>query len=232
MMERTIQITNSDLARLEKLLEGGRRSSQRDLAHLESLRVELERAEIVEDSEVPSDVITMHSRILVQDLTTGGNIIYTLVYPNEADLSLNKVSVLAPIGTAFLGYRTGDIIAWNMPGGTRRFLVKDVLFQPEASRKTVASAPRDVSRPSTESQDFIDRAGVWPPGTHVRLLKEDHRRSGEFGKVVAALRNPSGQPSSQWYDIRFGDGHFGRFPAKYLEAISMVPADETLALAA
>jgi regulator of nucleoside diphosphate kinase len=117
--------------------------------HLESLAAELERAEIVEDAEIPSDVITMHSRVLVQDLTTGAYRIYTLVFPNEADLVLDKVSVLAPIGTALLGYRTGDIIAWNMPGGTRRLFVKDVLFQPEASGEPVLGANRSASRSSS-----------------------------------------------------------------------------------
>ena len=136
------------MTKLEKLLKAHRRGPGRDLAHLESLRVELERAEIVEDTEIPADVITMHSRVLVQDLTTGRNSIYILVFPNEANLSLNKVSVLAPIGTALLGYRTGDIIEWNMPGGTRRFFVRDVLYQPEASGETVLEVRPSGSRSS------------------------------------------------------------------------------------
>ena len=145
MTERTIRITNSDLTKLETLIEGRRRSSGRDLVHLESLAAELERAEIVEDAKIPSDVITMHSRVLVQDLGTGAHRIYTLVFPNEADLALDKVSVLAPLGTALLGYRTNDIIAWNMPGGTRRLFVKEVLFQPEASGENSLEANRDTA---------------------------------------------------------------------------------------
>ena len=127
------------MTKLEKLLEMRRRSSGRDLVHLESLRGELERAEIVEDTDIPADVITMHSRVLVQDMKTGQNSIYILVFPNEANLSLERVSVLAPIGTALLGHRVGDIIEWNMPRGTRRFFVREV-HQPEASGETVPRA--------------------------------------------------------------------------------------------
>jgi regulator of nucleoside diphosphate kinase len=120
----------------------------RDREHLESLRAELERAEIVEDTDIPADVITMHSRVLVQDMKTGQNSIYILVFPNEANVSPDKVSVLAPIGTALLGYRVGDVIEWNMLGGTRRFFVRDVLYQPEASGDTVPRAGPNGSKSS------------------------------------------------------------------------------------
>jgi regulator of nucleoside diphosphate kinase len=148
LMTGRIRITRSDIAKLETLLKARRHGFGRDRGHLESLKAELERAEIVEDAEIPADVITMHSRVLVQDVLTGQNSIYILVFPNEADLSLNKVSVLVPIGTALLGYQAGDIIEWNMPGGIRRFFVKDVLYQPEASGETASRARAEGLRSS------------------------------------------------------------------------------------
>ena len=155
MTEPTILITHSDVTKLDKLLKTRRRSSGRDLEHLERLRAELERAELVEDTEIPADVITINSRVLVQDLETGQNSIYILVFPNEADQSLNKVSVLAPIGTALLGYRAGDIIEWDTPDGTtRRLFVREVLYQPEAARESVLRA---ASSPSTLTGERVLR---------------------------------------------------------------------------
>ena len=148
MTERTILVTHSDVTKLEKLLKTRRRSSGRDLEHLESLAAELRRAEVVEDTEIPAEVITINSRVLVQDLETGQNFIHVLVFPNEADMSLNKVSVLSRIGMALLGYRTGNIIEWDTPGGTRRLFVREVLYQPEAAGESVLGA---VSTPSTLS---------------------------------------------------------------------------------
>jgi hypothetical protein len=59
--------------------------------------------------------------------------VYTLVFPNEADIEQNRISVLAPIGIAMLGYRVGDILEWPVPSGLSRLKVKEVLYQPEAS---------------------------------------------------------------------------------------------------
>jgi len=59
--------------------------------------------------------------------------VYTLVFPSDADLKNGKLSVLAPIGTALLGYRQGDIFNWKVPGGTMKIKVLEILYQPEAS---------------------------------------------------------------------------------------------------
>jgi regulator of nucleoside diphosphate kinase len=58
--------------------------------------------------------------------------VYTVVFPSEADLAARRISVLAPVGTALIGYRAGDVIEWATPGGTRRLQIEAVLFQPEA----------------------------------------------------------------------------------------------------
>jgi regulator of nucleoside diphosphate kinase len=59
--------------------------------------------------------------------------VFTLVFPAEADLKQEKLSVLAPIGTAILGFKTGDEINWNVPDGSRLIKVLEVIYQPEAS---------------------------------------------------------------------------------------------------
>jgi regulator of nucleoside diphosphate kinase len=75
----------------------------------------------------------MQSRVRVRDLGSGQDTVYTLVFPREADVNAGRLSVLAPIGTALLGYRQGDEIEWPVPGGLRRLKVMKVLFQPEAA---------------------------------------------------------------------------------------------------
>ncbi|HOQ29406.1 MAG TPA: GreA/GreB family elongation factor, partial [Armatimonadota bacterium] len=82
----------------------------------------------------PPDVITMDSQVQLEDLDTGQEMVCTLVFPEDADASQGKISVLAPIGMAMLGYRVGDVFEWQVPSRKRRLLVKAVLYQPEASR--------------------------------------------------------------------------------------------------
>jgi len=75
----------------------------------------------------------MNSRVRLRDLRTGECETHTLVYPEAADLELGKLSVLAPLGTALLGSRTGEVIEFDTPGGVRRLKVERVLYQPEAA---------------------------------------------------------------------------------------------------
>jgi regulator of nucleoside diphosphate kinase len=101
--------------------------------HLKGLEAELNRSKRVAGDKVPPDVITMHSRAHLIDLESGEELIYTLVFPHEADIRQDKISVLAPIGTAMLGYRVGDVFEWPVPDGLRRLQVKGMLYQPEAA---------------------------------------------------------------------------------------------------
>jgi regulator of nucleoside diphosphate kinase len=136
MSNRTIYITTHDMEQLKKLLGEEKNRLGYDNGrggHLKGLEAELSRGTCVASHMVPPDVITMHSKAHLIDLDTGEDLIYTLVFPNEADIRQNKISVLAPIGTAMLGYRVGNMFEWPVPDGVRRLQVKGVLYQPEAT---------------------------------------------------------------------------------------------------
>jgi regulator of nucleoside diphosphate kinase len=133
MEERMIYITEYDLKRLRELIQEAKWMDRRKNQYLDSLDAELSRGKVVASSEVPSDVVTMNSQVSLIDLDTHEEMVYTLVFPQEADVSQNRISVLAPIGTAMLGYRVGDVFTWDVPDGVRRLQVKEILYQPEAS---------------------------------------------------------------------------------------------------
>ena len=125
MRDHSIVITESDAVRLRELLAARVRAG-RDQDHLHDLAAELERAFITESDEVPADVITMHTRVRVLDLVSGERSELVLVLPRESDPSAGRISVLAPLGTALLGYRAGDEVEWLMPGGLRRLRIEKV----------------------------------------------------------------------------------------------------------
>ena len=132
MKNRTIFVTHEDMRRLTDLVESAERISSRDLPHLRMLKKELERAEVVPSAELPADVVTMNSRVRVRDMDSGRESTYALVFPRDADVAQGRISVLAPIGTAIIGYRAGDVIEWEVPAGEKRFKVEEVLYQPRA----------------------------------------------------------------------------------------------------
>ncbi len=131
MTRRKIIITAEDFQRLEALLASnfGRVANVRE--RLQELRVELNRAQVVPQDEVPENVVIMNSVVTLRDRDTDEIETYTLVYPDSADIANYKLSVLAPIGTAILGYRVGDELRWRVPDGWRRLKVEHIVFQPE-----------------------------------------------------------------------------------------------------
>ena len=147
MRNHPIVVTESDAARLRGLLATPARA-ERDRHHLQELLMELERAVIVKPNEVPRDVITMQARVRVQDLTSGERRDLMLVLPTEADVSAQRISVLAPLGTALLGYREGDVVEWVMPGGLRHIRVERVRQPAESDLRASPGLPRSAEQPS------------------------------------------------------------------------------------
>ena len=135
MEQRDIFITEFDLSRLTELLEVGLtfRGSKTKSQHLDVLKDELDWAHIVLPKDIPPDVVTMNSRVRLSDMNKGDDLVYTLVFPRDANAAEGKISILAPVGTAILGFRVGDIIEWQVPAGIRKLKIEEILYQPEAA---------------------------------------------------------------------------------------------------
>ncbi len=131
MTQRTLIISVADRRRLKALIDSARADCRVREDYLTALEAEVRRARVVPAGQVPADVITMNSVVRLHDLDSGETEVYELVYPADADLALDRISVLAPVGTAILGYRAGDVIEWPVPAGLRRLRVEEVLYQPE-----------------------------------------------------------------------------------------------------
>ena len=108
-----IIVSTQDLARLESLLE----KMPATTPGLKGLEEELSRAEIVPSHLVPEDVVTMDATVSFQLADTSEPFTLTLAYPDEAANHPDHISILAPVGSALLGLRTGDTIRWPGPGG-------------------------------------------------------------------------------------------------------------------
>lgn len=131
-MRDRIYITEDDARKLRRLIAGRRGGRSSDLEYLDMLEQELDRAEEVEEAAIPGGVVTMNSEVRLKDLDSGETRVYRLIFPTQARTE-NTVSVLAPIGTAMLGYRVGDVIEWRVPKGLRRLKVLEVTAQPETA---------------------------------------------------------------------------------------------------
>ena len=127
MVNKTIYITKDDARQLREVLEVDKGMNHFEQNNLQELETELNRGKLVDPSDVPQDVITMNSTVHLLDLDTEEEMVCTLVYPDDADIDQNKISVLAPIGTAMLGRGVDDAFEWEVPAGLRRLKVKEIL---------------------------------------------------------------------------------------------------------
>jgi regulator of nucleoside diphosphate kinase len=132
MIGKSTVISETDFDRLSHLMESPRfRASYTSL--MGELKLGLARGQIVPAGDVPKGVVTMNSKVRVRDMASDEAETYTLVYPDDADINENKLSVLAPLGAALLGARKGEVIRFDVPAGTRRLRIERVLYQPEAA---------------------------------------------------------------------------------------------------
>ena len=118
-------ISSADCNQLLRLIESARIDGC-EPASLAFLECELERATILETVDVPRNVVTMNSTVWFRDMDSEEIERYTLVFPHQANLDWNRISVLAPIGTALFGYRQRDIVEWQVPSGRRRLEITKV----------------------------------------------------------------------------------------------------------
>lgn len=123
-----ILITEKDLLRLRNVL------SFQNSEEFENLEIELERAKIITDFDVPPDLVTMNTRFKFMNIQDNKEMVITIVYPHEANFVDGKISVLASLGSALIGLRVGQEINWMFPDGkTRTLRILEVLYQPEAN---------------------------------------------------------------------------------------------------
>lgn len=128
MNDDVILITEKDLLRIRHVL------SFQKSDDFENLELELDRAKIISDDQVPRDLVTMNSKVKFLNVQDNKEMTITIVYPADANFSEGKVSVLASLGSALIGLRVGQEINWMFPDGkTKTLRILSVIYQPEAN---------------------------------------------------------------------------------------------------
>ena len=123
-MTNPIYITHTDKEKLSKLIEESKQNEKKNNSYLKKLEAEINRAIIRSESQLPTNIVTMDSNVLL--VVDGSEEEATLVYPKHANVLKNKISVLSPLGTAILGYEEGSTIEWEVPDGMIEIFVKKV----------------------------------------------------------------------------------------------------------
>lgn len=94
--------------------------NEKEVAELED---KLSRARIIEDENIPTDEVRIGATVHLQDLDTEEELQYTLVAEEEADYSLNKISLVSPVGKALLGHKEKEVVTINVPAGILKYKI-------------------------------------------------------------------------------------------------------------
>ncbi|HEX6020006.1 MAG TPA: GreA/GreB family elongation factor [Burkholderiaceae bacterium] len=129
-LERTL--TELDLVRIKNLIRRDLRE-RLPAALTQQIEVALDSSAVVPAREVPPDVVTMYSQVMLLDRANSERTKVALCYPADAEPAAGFISVLSPLGLSLLGLRVGDVARWRTPAGERAAEVLEILFQPEAS---------------------------------------------------------------------------------------------------
>jgi regulator of nucleoside diphosphate kinase len=129
---KTIILTANDQVRLSRVLDLNHSFGSAKMGEcIRGLNADLVNAKIVDSAEVPADIVTMNSRVVLEDLDTAEQEEWSLCYPKQADIYENRVSILAPMGIAMLGAKVGDHLEWEAPSGAAHARLVKVTYQPE-----------------------------------------------------------------------------------------------------
>lgn len=128
-----IILNRLDFQRIQKNISDARLSKSISAAEAERLINELNSAKVVEPTEIPDDVVTMNSVVKITFVNTNKQLKLAIVYPGQADIRENKISIFSPVATALIGYRVGDLIDWVVPAGMTKIRIDEIVYQPEAS---------------------------------------------------------------------------------------------------
>lgn len=128
-----VTLTKNDYTRIYKAITDAKNSKTINSNEAEKLLSELSKAEIVPSEKIDKDVVTMNSEVKLFFENTQKEQSFKIVYPQDANLKENKISIFSPIATALIGYKIGDEIEWIVPSGMTKIKIVDLIYQPEAA---------------------------------------------------------------------------------------------------
>jgi regulator of nucleoside diphosphate kinase len=126
-------INRLDYARIKKCINDAKQFKSISSEESDKLMNELDSAKIVEPEAIPSNVVTMNSIVKLSFVNNNKQVQFQIVYPDQANVKENRISIFSPIATALIGYKVTDEIEWIVPAGLTKIRIDEIIYQPEAA---------------------------------------------------------------------------------------------------
>ena len=128
-----IIINKNDYTRIYQSINLAKQNNAIKKDEAEKLMNELKSAKLVEPKDIPGDVVTMNSIVKIHFQKNKQKMQFKLVYPKDANLKENKISIFSAVASALIGYKVGDEIEWLLPSGMTKIVIDEIIYQPEAA---------------------------------------------------------------------------------------------------
>ena len=125
-IKNNLVLRKDDYSLLVSYLNNARRQSTFDRRNAEELTAELKKATVVNKNDFPKDVVRLNSRVRIKAEGKSEEMELILVTPDKANIKEKRISIMAPIGTALIGFRQGQKVKWKVPAGNKTFMILEV----------------------------------------------------------------------------------------------------------
>ena len=119
-------LRNDDYEIIQSYLRNSYLKHSFDRKNAEELKLELKRAKLVSPDKFPTDVVRLNSKVKIREDKKDKVFEFIVVTPEKADIKSGKISVMAPIGSALIGFREGQKVKWQVPSGNKTFIIMEV----------------------------------------------------------------------------------------------------------
>lgn len=103
------------------------KDEQREIeARIEEIEKILKNAEVVDEDEVDTDVISIGCKVRVYDDAFDEEVEFCIVGSTEANSLQNKISNESPVGMALLGRKLGDEVSVETQAGVIQYKILDI----------------------------------------------------------------------------------------------------------
>ena len=96
------------------------------LREARQLAEEIKKMQVIASELLPENLVGINSEVSIHEVTSGKKMEFKITLPSLANLKEKKVSIFAPISIALLGFKKGDLIEWQMPGGLKKLKIINV----------------------------------------------------------------------------------------------------------
>ena len=126
-INKKLVLLTEDYKLLISYLNGGNGRTAFDRRNAEDLHGELKKAKLVSKDKFPPDVVRINSTVRIKTEGKDEIMELMLVTPDKANIKERRISVMAPIGRALIGFRKGQQVKWEVPSGKKTFTILEVI---------------------------------------------------------------------------------------------------------